>query len=262
MNNNTCTKCKYYITCGGANGGAPCAGYTAITRADILTAIQETRDTIKTLENAKNAYREKWRALFEEYKNAARDNGPKAARIGKKGDMLKDDENAAGALINDLNTKIAILKNNYRIALFDETIPAVITVLKKYNGKPYGEKTRAKIRDEIKAAAGIDFYINSRTWCDEIIISDEYLRYNSQLEIYTRTDEHILINNRINAPTADALTMNYDVFVDDPAARVQELKTAYQAARDAQRTLEKKCSEYNNLTVFGIEPIYAEKHLY
>lgn len=267
MNNNTCTKCKYFTTCGGANGGAPCAGYAAITRADILTAIQETRDTIKTLENAKNAYREKWRALFEEYKNAARDNGPEAARIGKKMDMLKSDENDAAALISDLNTKIVILKNNYRIALFDETIPAVITVLKKYNGKPYGEKTRAKIRDEIKAAAGVNFYINSRTWCDEIIISDEYLRYSEQLEIDIRADENgdrprLLIGNKINAPEAEQLTMYYNAFIDDPAERVKELKKAYNAAREAQQALKKLCDEYNNLTVFGMETIYAEKHIY
>ena len=53
MNNNICTKCKYYITCGGAAEAAPCAGYAAITRADILTAIQETRATIETLEMQK-----------------------------------------------------------------------------------------------------------------------------------------------------------------------------------------------------------------
>ena len=261
-NSNTCIKCKYFKTCGGANGGAPCKGYKRITRADILTDIQAARATIETLENAKKAYSEKWRALFDKYKKAARDNGPEAARIGKKMDMLKNDEKNTAALIADINTKIAILKNNYRIALFDETIPAVIDVLTKYNGRQYGEKTRAKIRDEIKAAAGINFYINCRSWCDEIIISDEYLSYNSQLEIYTRTDEHILINNRISAPTADALTMNYDIFIDDPAERVKELKKAYNAARDIQRALENACKEYNNLTVYGIEPIYAEKHLY
>lgn len=261
-NNNNCAKCKYFKTCGGANGGAPCEGYERITRADILKTINETRATIKTLENAKKAYSEKWRALFENYKKAARDNGPEAARIGKKMDMLKNDETSTAALIADMNTKILILKNNYRIALFDETIPAVIDVLRKYNGRQYGEKTRAKIRDEIKAAAGINFYINCRSWCDEIIISDEYLCYNSQLEIHTSNDEHILIDNRINAPTADALTMNYNVFIDDPAERVQELKKAYSTARDIQCALENACREYNNLTVYGIEPIYAEKHLY
>lgn len=262
MNNNTCAKCKYFKTCGDVERVAPCGGYERITRADILSDIQATRATIETLENAKKAYNEKWRALFTEYKKAARDNGPEAARIGKKMDTLKDDEKSTAALIADLNTKILILKNNYRIALFDETIPAVIDVLTKYNGRQYGEKTRAKIRDEIKAAIGINFYINCRSWCDEIIISDEYLRYNSQLEIYTRTDEHILINNRINAPTADVLTMNYNVFIDDPAERVQELKKAYSAACDIQRALENACKEYNNLTVYGIDPIYAEKHLY
>lgn len=267
-NNNTCAKCKYFKTCGGANGGAPCGGYECITRADILTEIQATRATIETLENAKKAYSEKWRALFDEYKKAARDDGQQAARIGKKMDMLKNDEKSTAALIADMNTKIAILKNNYRIALFDETIPAVIDVLRKYNGRPYGEKTRAKIRDEIKAASGVNFYINRRTWCEELIIYDEYTQYSGTLEITTRADEngkraHVLTDdNKINAPTADALTMNYNVFIDDPAERVQELTRAYNAARDMQRALENACKEYNNLTVYGIEPIYAEKHLY
>ena len=267
MNNNTCTKCKYFNTCGGATCGAPCAGYAAITRADILTAIQETRATIETLENTKKEYKKTWLALFQEYKSAARDNGPEAARLGKKMDQLKSDENAAAALVADLNTKIKILKNNYRIALFDETIPAVVTVLKKYNGKAYGPKTREKIRDEIKAAAGVHFYINCRSWCDEIIISDEFLRYNGQLEIETRADENgerprLLIDNKINAPEAEQLTMYYNNFVDDVAGRVQELKKAYDAARELQRALENKCRDYNALTVYGMETIHAEKHIY
>ena len=266
-NNNTCAKCKYFKTCGGANGGAPCSGYERITRAKILSDIQATRDTIKTLENSKTAYRDKWRELFNKYKKAARDNGPEAARIGKNMDQLKNDENDAAALISNLNTKIAILNNNYRIILFDDVVPHVVAVLKKYDGRQYGPKTREKIRDEIKAATGVHFYINCRSWCDEIIISDEFLRYNGQLEIETRADENgerprLLIDNKINAPEAEQLTMYYNNFVDDPAERVKELKKAYNAAREAQRTLEKKCSEYNNLTVFGMETIYAEKHIY
>ena len=252
-NNNICAKCKYFTNCGGATGGAPCDGYDRITRADILKAIQETRATIETLENAKKQYRDAWRGLFEDYKKAARDNGPEAARIGEK--------------ISDLNTKITILKNNYRIALFDETIPAVVTVLKKYNGKQYGPKTREKIRDEIKAAAGVSFYINIRTWCDEIIISDDYLRYSEQLEINTRADENgerprLLIDNKISAPEADQLSMYYNNFIDDPAVRVMELKAAYKNARAAQNELKNKCGKYNDLIVHGIEPIYPEKHLY
>ena len=267
MNNNICTKCKYYITCGGAAEAAPCAGYAAITRADILTAIQETRATIETLENAKNEYKNKWRELFQEYKKAARDNGPEAARIGKKMDILKNDENDAAALISDLNTKIAILKNNYRIILFDDVAPHVVAVLKKYDGRQYGPKTREKIRDEIKAAAGVHFYINCRSWCDELIISDEYLRYSGQLEININGGEnengpHVLIDNKINAPEAEQLTMYYNTFVDDPAERVKELKKAYNAAREAQQALKKLCDEYNELTVFGLDHIYAEKHLY
>ena len=158
--------------------------------------------------------------------------------------MLKNDENDAAALIKDLNTKIIILKNNYRIILFDDAAPHVVAVLKKYNGKSYGPKTREKIRDEIKAAAGVNFYINSRTWCDEIIISDDYLKYSGQLEINIKADENgdrarLLIDNKINAPEAEQLTMYYNIFVNDPAERVQELKKAYAAAREAQQALKK-----------------------
>lgn len=267
MKTNTCNKCKYYKTCGGATCGAACNGYKAITRADIFAAIQETRANIETLKNTKKEIKNNWSALFDEYKKAARDNGPEAARIGKKMEALRNDENDAAETIRDLELKIKILNNNYRIALFDETTPEIIAVLKKYNNKPYGPKTREKIRDEIKNACGVYFYINSRSWCDEIIISDEYLRYSAQLEINARRDENgetirLLIDNKINAPEADALTMYYDTFIDDPNERAQALKKAYSAARDAQRELEKKCREYNDLTVFGMETLYAEKHIY
>ena len=64
--------------------------------------------------------------------------------------------------IKNLKITRYILKNNAKIALFNEVIPIALKILKKYNGKPYGEKTRQKICDEVKEKTNCRFYIGSR----------------------------------------------------------------------------------------------------
>ena len=268
MNNNTCEKCKFFTACGDAERVVPCSGYEKITRADIIGKIHDKQEAIVLLEKIKKEYADEWSALFEEYKKAARENGPEAARIGKKLDELRNGKKDTGAAITDKKTEITILKHNYRIALFDECMPIVLEILKKYNGKKYGEKTRAKIRDEIKARAGVNFYINRRTWCDEIIISDDFLCYSGQLEINTRADENgtraaiITDDNKINAPDIDNLFMHYNTFVDNIPERVQALKTAHNDARQLQEQLKTACNKYNDLTVNGMKTICYTDHIY
>lgn len=60
--------------------------------------------------------------------------------------------------------KTRILKENAKAALFAEAYPVILDIFKKYSGKPYGEKTREKIRLEIKAA-GYSVYIG-KTYYD------------------------------------------------------------------------------------------------
>lgn len=71
------------------------------------------------------------------------------SRIAKKraveSEMIENSEN-----IKNLKITMKILKNNARVALFYDVLPVALEILAKYSGKPYGEKTRQKISDEVK----------------------------------------------------------------------------------------------------------------
>ena len=57
---------------------------------------------------------------------------------------LVDEWAEAQEKTNDLQLAVKLLKNNARVSLFHEVLPVLVEMLKKYNGKPYGEKTREK----------------------------------------------------------------------------------------------------------------------
>ena len=265
-NNNTCSKCKYFNTCGDAERVAPCAGYERITRTDIINNIDEIRAEIKTLKNYVNTLRDTWRASFEEYKTVKNTDGNAAAVIGKKMSTLKEDEERARNMVKDHELYIKILRHNYRIILFDEAVPGILETLKKYNGRAYGEKTRAKIRDEIREKYGVYFYINSRSWCDELCISDEYTRYNE--EIIARGDadgeyKHFLIDNKINAPELETLTFYDNSFVDNVLERIRAIKEARENAKKTAAAAREAINNYNDLLVVNIDHAYfTEKNLY
>lgn len=80
---------------------------------------------------------------------------------------IKANEAAIAEKCNELyvaEIKKRILADNVKIALFAEAYPVLLDIFKKYSGKPYGEKTREKIRLEA-LAAGYSIYIG-RTYYD------------------------------------------------------------------------------------------------
>lgn len=165
--------------------------------------------------------------------------------------------------VTDLNITIKLLNNNAKIALFKETTPVIIETLKKYNGKPYGEKTRQKISDEIREKTGCSCYItNHYTTSDIKIYPGMYSR-----ETTAGTTENIKIideNNKIQAVEPEQLKLYYinqNYFEDIPKA-IKEMKKAYKKAVEKQKELEKICSEFNFYAVDGIERIYSNKTLY
>ena len=107
---------------------------------DILEEIEQTNRAIKEVEAREDE-------LVENYMK----------REVAENDMIKASEEK-----KDLQITLKILKSNAKIALFNEILPVALEVLAKYSGKPYGEKTRQKISDEVKAATNCRFYIGSR----------------------------------------------------------------------------------------------------
>ena len=117
---------------------------------DILEEVEQTNRAIKAAESKEN----------ELIENCMKIDNLKERHEAKKNaenDMIKASEEK-----KDLQITLKILKSNARIALFNEVIPVALEVLKKYAGKPYGEKTKEKISDEIKEKTNCRFYITSR----------------------------------------------------------------------------------------------------
>ena len=73
---------------------------------------------------------------------------------------LKDIE-AAAAELELLNIELKIRHDNTRRMIYDATIPAVLDLLKQWNGKPYGEKTQQKICDEMRTRFNCALYLSN-----------------------------------------------------------------------------------------------------
>ena len=117
---------------------------------DILEEIKQTSEAIRAAEARENE-------LVESYMKVCDSKDRHDAKKVVENDMLKVSEEK-----KDLKITLKILKSNARIALFNDVLPVALEILKKYAGKPYGEKTKQKISDEVKEKTNCRFYISSR----------------------------------------------------------------------------------------------------
>ena len=114
------------------------------TYKQILNQIKKNRDAIKAAE--------------ERIVSLTYDNEKTEAIIAQ--DVLRYKKAVAAAAVNEgealvLSQKIQVFKlenkiliDNARAALFEEYLPIVADILKKYEGKPAGDRTRDKIKVE------------------------------------------------------------------------------------------------------------------
>lgn len=169
----------------------------------------------------------------------------------------------------DLQITIKILNSNAKIALYSETMPAVLEVLAKYKNKPYGPKTEQKIRDEIKGKTNCSFYISTIYNSQEYhIIPLEFSNNNYNIECGSKCidgkQKKLLEDNKIQALEFSDITLYYTSkeYIDNIPKRIKELKRLYKKAYEKQQVLAAICSEYNNLVVGNIKNIYKDKYIY
>lgn len=150
--------------------------------------------------------------------------------------------------------KIEILKDNAARAFFAENINTICDIWNKHEGKPHGEKTSEKIRDEMKNATGLRVYIGNRYGDANIRI---YFDYNSgapfsDLEfvpIWNGEKQPALIDNKITKINPDKMRVYCcGEYVENVNAHIKQLKKAHAAAMEAEKALEDAVSKYNNLT--------------
>lgn len=225
--------------------------------AEILDDIKQTSEAIKAAKARENE-------LVESYMTVCDLRERHEARKAVENEMLKNSE-----CKKDLELTRKILKNNAKIALFNEVLPVALEILEKYSGKPYGEKTREKIAEEIKAATNCRFYIGSR--CDshsfEVYPVDVFGNdYNISCGTkYANGDKKpLLVNNKIQLVAFDELELYYisNDYVEDIPHRVRELKRLYKEAVAKQKELESICNCFNVLAVGDVPYIYSNKTLY
>jgi len=98
-----------------------------------------------------------------------------------------------------------IVRDNERIVIFNDVMPIAIEVLKKYIGKPYGEKTKDKISAEVKARTNCAFRIMHESYhdtfditpCDENGYASYRFKYDDFISYYYYDEYRILVGNKI-----------------------------------------------------------------
>lgn len=179
-------------------------------------------------------------------------------------EMMENSEN-----IKNLKITMKILKNNARVALFYDVLPVALEILAKYSGKPYGEKTRQKISDEVKEKTNCRFYIGSRYGSHSFEVypvggfGNDY-NISCGTEYVNGNKKPLLIDNRIQLVTFDEIELYYisREYVENVPQRVEELKALYNEAVAKQKELESVCSRYNSLAVGDLAHLYHDKQIY
>lgn len=168
--------------------------------------------------------------------------------------------------LNDTIIAEKLLRNNAKIALFTEIMPIVLEVFNKYSGKPYGEKTEEKIREEIKQITGCVSYISKSHSQYKYVLTDlkTYLYIECGTKYINGEHKPLLINNKIQAISIDEIELFYinNMYFNDINSTIAELKRIYALAYEKQQELKKICTQFNALAVDGIENIYSTKHIY
>ena len=222
---------------------------------NILAEIDKTREVIRIAESEENK-------LIKSYTSFGDLKEKCEAIKATENDMIK-----VGERKQDLKIILRLLQHNAQIALFNEVMPVALEVLSKYNGKPYGTKTRQKISDEVKEKTNCRFYISSRYGFDEFDIysSEVGNEYNITCgTAYTNgSQKQILIDNKIQLVKFEEIELYYidKEYVTDITQRVETLKSLYKDAVKKQEELRPICDKFNKLAV-GINHIYYDKHLY
>lgn len=137
-------------------------------------------------------------------------------------------------------TKIAAayIRDNIKIALYYEVAGAIKAVLNKYDGKPYGEKTKEKIKEEIKAATGCGVWLEKQAINIYELDNDGYRNpacYETRVTV--PYDNPIITDeNKINAGALEKIHI-HQTYTENPQKAARELIKKHRAAYEATEKL-------------------------
>lgn len=204
--------------------------------AEILAEIREKSAKAEALEAAVKAA--KW----------SEKNAPEIAAKAQEAELLR--------------VECKVLHDNARRALYAEVMPIVCETLKKYDGKPYGEKTEKKIADEIKSRCNIHFYmrreykntalhlvpLNSQGYSGTMFNYQDFDIYGEREKIGDEAPQALDENNKIHAFPPEAFRLSYCApYIDDARAHAEKILAEFAALKKARDEYREKISAFNDL---------------
>ena len=220
---------------------------------EILEAIKALNTEIKEAEERQKTETERYFATFEgltiKERIAQKKENPEA-----EAEHLQRIAETQETITNG-KLKLKLMQNNAKISLFNEVMPIVLEVLKKYNGKAHGEKTSQKIREEIKEKTDCFVYVNSDSFR---IVPCGTIGNTYNVDCGTKYEngnkKKVLIDNKISLVSMEDLEVYYinRTYFEDLDATVEELKRINAEAKQKQEELKALCSQFNKLSVKGI----------
>ena len=211
---------------------------------------EENARTIKELKTKAETARAEWDGLADAEKFKYIKETKKSERVMREWEEIEKE-------IKQYTEIGYILRSNYRAALVSVALPALREIVNKYAGKQAGEKTRAKIAEEMRAACGCSFFFNYNTFGGGASSGTLYDSGSERIEIYPQPGKNFIDRKntieRIEA--GDLFRANACIYVEDPAARVDEIHEAARKADELRKALNESIDKYNALTVDGFDTL-------
>lgn len=147
-----------------------------------------------------------------------------------------------------------VLTNNYNYVLVETGKNALAEILKKYDGKKYGEKTAEKISDEMREK-GFYCYLpaNFLSRIRDSISLNERGAYGRGVDIWTKNRAKIVDeNNVIHADAVAELASPYK-YIDNVETYLDEIERLTAETRKAFDAATAKAHELNEIAVEGLK---------
>lgn len=159
----------------------------------------------------------------------------------------------------DTTELLAIYQHNWECATLAEILPTICEIISKYDGKQAGERTREKIRDEIKEKTGFFAYISTQInggYISLNLSTSNYSWHNGK-DIYPQNGAKIIDEyNTLHAITVDDLTTGTRGYIDNPEQAQQERKATAQKIKELKQQIDELAKEHNKTSVKGLPYYY------
>ena len=221
--------------------------------------------TIKAIEKEITKNNERQKAIENEidtlsmiYERHAEADARNFEKVLELRDLAKANETKIFELseeLSDLKIALQVLRENRRAATVAEGLEALKNIIAKYDGKAYGEKTRDKIREEMRAK-GFSFYfdgyhLDKSADYLKINVFNTHFMSNDYTEIYTSSQNPFIdADNKIHVDAFEGAKTNVK-YSENVSKRVKEIKKAIKAHEEATAKADATQDALNNVLPYG-----------